>query len=562
MTQKDTTLETLLNGRLAELLRRQGLEAEAEQVLQDRDHRRHRVDVLVELEEQAVAIEAEFAPARTVIADAEKRLPKHPLLWRGLPVSCAFTLVYPKSLQGMPESRARTELETCNDLRFSQLLPKELGTQYHLFADLHSTATSIGTTGGTVRTLADCLHSFWLRAETSSLIEDSVREASSAIARASECLKNAGEVHPHAGEDSDAAATSALIWLNALLFQELLAQNLAPESLPEEHRNKRIRPPDPEADPDTLRSQWKEILDINWWPIFHYATEALRSVPSRPAALALSELQPVARTIAKRGVIRRHDIAGRIFHRLLKTRKFLATNYTTIPAAILLAKLAFDREAEPWKKIVWESGHLHIARELRHAPQRLAAVVTKEAMLGVRSWITAIPKERIAGGEEALCLWLNSTPGLMLRLGHANRPYLGRSAVPHELLYTFPVLAVEQLSKEQRRAARELFSDLKGRPLQGFAQLAEDPVLCQNSALLKWTTNQQLRRPWNPRRIEGISRRRAGFRPLGCGWRATGPPLVRTAGSNRLRGELRAADFAPGSPSLDWTLSSTRANVR
>ena len=350
LTQKDTTLETLLNGRLAELLRRQGLEAEAEQVLQDRDHRSHRVDVLVELEEHAVAIEAEFAPARTVVADAEKRLPKHPLLWRGLPVSCAFTLVYPKSLQGMPESRARTELETCNDLRFSQLLPKELGTQYRLFADLHSTATSIGTTGGTVRTLADCLHSFWLRAETSSLIEDTVREASSAIARASECLKNAGEVHPHAGEDSDAAATSALIWLNALLFQELLAQNLAPESLPEEHRNKRIRPPDPEADPDTLRSQWKEILDINWWPIFHYATEALRSVPSRPAALALSELQPVARTIAKRGAIRRHDIAGRIFHRLLKTRKFLATNYTTIPAAILLARLAFDRESRTLEK--------------------------------------------------------------------------------------------------------------------------------------------------------------------------------------------------------------------
>ena len=33
---------------------------------------------------------------------------------------------------------------------------------------------------------------------------------------------------------------------------------------------------------------------------------------------------------------------------------------------------------------------------------------------------------------------------------------------------------------------------------------------------------QQLRHPWNPRRIEGISCRRPGFRPLGCGWRATG----------------------------------------
>ena len=43
----------------------------------------------------------------------------------------------------------------------------------------------------------------------------------------------------------------------------------------------------------------------------------------------------------------------------------------------------------------------------------------------------------------------------------------------------------------------------------------ENRVLCQNAALLKKTTNQQLRRPWNPRRIQGISRRRADFRPMG-----------------------------------------------
>ena len=43
----------------------------------------------------------------------------------------------------------------------------------------------------------------------------------------------------------------------------------------------------------------------------------------------------------------------------------------------------------------------------------------------------------------------------------------------------------------------------------------DDLVLCQNVALLKKTTNQQLRRPWNPRRIQGISRRRADFRPMG-----------------------------------------------
>ena len=53
--------------------------------------------------------------------------------------------------------------------------------------------------------------------------------------------------------------------------------------------------------------------------------------------------------------------------------------------------------------------------------------------------------------------------------------------------------------------------------LKELATAAADPVLCQNSALLKQTINQQLRRPWNPRRIQGISRRRADFRPMS--WR-------------------------------------------
>ena len=355
LAKKGSTLEPLFNGSLADLLRTHGLEAEAEQVIRDRDGRNHQVDVLVELDEHAVAIEAEFAPARTVIADARKRLPEHPLYWRGLPVACAFTLVYPETLRAIPESHARTQLATCNVLEFSQLFPDEVQTEARLFPDAKPTSDTVGTTSGSVVTLAECLHDFWLRAESSSAVEETIHAASAAIARASECLSKAPQLHPRATDDSDPAATSALIWLNALLFQELLAQNLSPESLPPEHRDKRILPPDSDGDPDTLMRQWKEILTINWWPIFHYATEALRSVPTRPATLALKELRPVARTIAKRGIIRRHDIAGRIFHRLLNTRKFLATNYTTIPAAVLLAGLAFDSKASPWKAITWNN---------------------------------------------------------------------------------------------------------------------------------------------------------------------------------------------------------------
>lgn len=81
------------------------------------------------------------------------------------------------------------------------------------------------------------------------------------------------------------------------------------------------------------------------------ARESLNATAPLAAKRALDVLKATATEIAETGVIRRHDVAGRIFHRLLDTRKFLATNYTTIPAAIILSALAFDRRHPTWKNI-------------------------------------------------------------------------------------------------------------------------------------------------------------------------------------------------------------------
>ena len=97
-------------------------------------------------------------------------------------------------------------------------------------------------------------------------------------------------------------------------------------------------------------------------------------------------------------------------------------------------------------------------------------------MLGVRSWITIVPRRPAPGKEEALCLWLNSTPGVLRRIVHGNRPYLGRSALPRELARTLPVLDVDKLSLEQLEAAVTIYEDLKERPLQGFSGIGSDPV--------------------------------------------------------------------------------------
>ncbi len=80
------------------------------------------------------------------------------------------------------------------------------------------------------------------------------------------------------------------------------------------------------------------------------------------------------------------------------------------------------------------------------------------------------------GGKEVLCLWLNSTLGLLLRIVHANRPYLGRSSLPHELACTLRILDPTHLTDDQLGVGKQVFADLADKPLAGFANLTTDPV--------------------------------------------------------------------------------------
>lgn len=135
-----------------------------------------------------------------------------------------------------------------------------------------------------------------------------------------------------------------------------------------------------------------------------------------------------------------------------------------------------DQSSDKQDDMLTKASHLHLSGELGHAPQRLAAVYTDQAMLGVRSWISLTIQDSRQGAEKTLCLWFNSTMGLLLRIVQANRPYLGRSGLPHELAYELAVLDVKTLTAEQLREGERIFEDLAGKTLQGFAQLTVDPV--------------------------------------------------------------------------------------
>jgi hypothetical protein len=141
---------------------------------------------------------------------------------------------------------------------------------------------------------------------------------------------------------------AGLVIVNAMMFQEVLAQR--------DKRVKLVRDLQHEEDPIAAFSDhWQFILEkINYYPIFHIAHELISSLsPDIDAIHGVKELAEKARTIVGWRASLRHDLAGRIYHRLLEEAKYLGAYYTSIPASVLLAKLALFRGDWPcdWSEL-------------------------------------------------------------------------------------------------------------------------------------------------------------------------------------------------------------------
>ena len=141
---------------------------------------------------------------------------------------------------------------------------------------------------------------------------------------------------------------SGLVLINAMIFQEIIAEH-----------DTRIRSLSKIADdpnpPEEFRQHWKYIIEkIDYDPIFRVARELLLDLTASKDII--DSLRKLARTaleiVGKRAALR-HDLMGRVYHRLLADRKYLATYYTGIPAANLLLKLALkpDRWQTDWSDL-------------------------------------------------------------------------------------------------------------------------------------------------------------------------------------------------------------------
>ena len=96
-------------------------------------------------------------------------------------------------------------------------------------------------------------------------------------------------------------------------------------------------------------SAWKQVLDVDYYPIFHSAREILLQFPATISSV--SALQKIAhRALAVKGRLTsyKNDLPGRIYHYLLDSAKYDGSFYTSIPAAFLLARLALPEDFVDW----------------------------------------------------------------------------------------------------------------------------------------------------------------------------------------------------------------------
>ena len=327
VTDTDRSHESIINDTLARFLReRCGLSAVAETL-----HDGRRPDIIVRLSEGPVIIETELEPALTVEADALSRLGMEIDNRR---VQNVFAVTVPERLRSTSQRRLYDRMAGATlvwqEWRIDGTSgPKLSGTAIELGNSVERTTPP----GGDLEAAVDTL-------------DDGARRAGSRLYSSPGTL---GRVSKIFGADpgDEAANMAALVIINAMVFQERLASNeVAFQPVSAAMRDGRLSRM-------TLLQVWEHILSIDYYPIFSMARDVVKELSEVEATEVLGECARTAAALLGMGAVGRHDLAGRIFNRLISERKLLAAFYTSIPASTLLAGLALSPDR--WSHVDWSN---------------------------------------------------------------------------------------------------------------------------------------------------------------------------------------------------------------
>ena len=125
---------------------------------------------------------------------------------------------------------------------------------------------------------------------------------------------------------------------------------------------------------------------------------------------------------------------------------------------------------------MWDrfAAHLHINGDFQFNANATAAAFTERASLGGIAWPTL--KMSSLHHEKALCVWLNSTLGMISYWLLSNRTQNGRGRTTITAIPDIPTLDVSALRAEQLNAVVNIFDDLRERVLLPANEAWRDPV--------------------------------------------------------------------------------------
>jgi hypothetical protein len=255
-----------------------------------------RPDILIQsLEGWPIVIEAEVGNHRQAEIEAQSRLGRR-LAMVAASVDTAIALVYPAQIRIYTGQALRQALQTTI-------------FEYAIFSSgLNPGETirfpSMGWISGGLTSLVMLLHRCtvpaWRVEALADTLQYGVTRAEGTFSAAhpigSPCgLRVAavlGQSDDHAGQTRKMAMA---VIVNALIFHEALAQAAIAVPGPVLGVDRPLRSPREFRErgnflPTHLGDEWRSILDINYWPIFHSAGEILRSIPVQTTVRILNGL--------------------------------------------------------------------------------------------------------------------------------------------------------------------------------------------------------------------------------------------------------------------------------
>ena len=297
----------------------------------------HQLDVLVTAPGRSpVSVETEFMPARTVEDDALSRLGKTARR-DAKTIEAVIAVRYPENL--------RDDTVDIDAVLRGSRLTYAVFTQEGAFNNLRPVRfPKSGWLEGDVGDLADVVRlvSVPQRAvdQAAENLESGINMAAYVLAeldstRVQINLEIAAMLGMENGEQTRRMASA--IVANAMVFHERIVGMHPDASIKTLYA---IAGPGAANSKVDLLESWRQILGINYHPIFEIARGIVECLPAEPAARFIRILSESGNYVNAAGIDNAHDLTGRVFQRLIADRKYLATFYTLPSSAALLARLA------------------------------------------------------------------------------------------------------------------------------------------------------------------------------------------------------------------------------